>query len=300
MASRRAPQERKELKCNGEHEASLNYKDIKMAISTPVVNARQAYINGLKLAYASATTMTVTAGRCGNSSNANDISVGLPLNVAATQTGVLPVAAGGGTVTINTAVTGAAGLDVGAMANNTFYAVYAIGDSYGANGGSALISANLTSPSLPVGYDMYFRIGYIKSSGAAAILPFRQDGCGLDRWMWYDAPIATSVTAGASATFAVVDASAGLPDAIPTMVNWYCTFTPTAAADKLVLVPGTSTATLGYASASGSVAAVANTLQLICPTDAPLTDAIDYKVTGSAVAISVAAYLDQLANSITA
>lgn len=271
-----------------------------MAISTPIVNARQYYINGLKLAYLTSTTMTVTAGRCSNSTNVNDISVGLPLNVAATQTGVLPVAAGTGAVTINTAANGAGGLDIGAMANNTFYAVYAIGDSYGENPGSALISANLSAPLLPAGYDMYFRIGFIKSSGAAAILPFRQDGCGLDRWMWYDAPIATDITAGSSATYAPVDCSASLPAATPTMVNFYCVFTPTAGDDTLVLVPGTSTSTLGYATLSGSVAAVAVTGNLICPTDSPVTDAIDYKVTGSAVAISVSAYLDQLAVSIAA
>ncbi len=271
-----------------------------MAISTPIVNARQYYINGLKLAYLTATTMTVTAGRCSNSTNVNDISVGLPLNVAATQTGELPVAAGTGTVTINTAAHGASGLDIGAMANDTFYAVYAIGDSFGLQPGSALISANLTQPLLPAGYDMYFRIGFIKSSGAAAILPFRQDGCGLDRWMWYDAPIATDVTAGASATYAPVSLVASLPVATPTMVNFYCAFTPTAGDDTLVLVPGTSTSTLGYATLSGSVAAVVVTGNLICPTDAPITDAIDYKVTGSAVAISVSAYLDQLAVSIAA
>jgi hypothetical protein len=244
--------------------------------------------------------MTVTAGRCGNSSGVNDISIGLPLNVAATQTGELPVDAGTGTVTINTAAHGAAGLDIGAMANDTFYAVYAIGDSFGIEPGSALISANLTAPLLPAGYDMSFRIGYIKSNGSAQILAFRQDGCGLDRWMWYDAAIATDITAGASATYAPVNASAGLPSSTPTMVNWLCAFTPTAAADKLVLVPGTSTAAGGYATASGSVAAIANTVNLICPTDSPNTDAIDYKVTGSAVAISVAAYLDQLAVSIVA
>lgn len=271
-----------------------------MAISTPITNARQAYINGLKLTYLTGTTMSVSAGRCGNSTNVNDISVGLPLNVAATQTGTEPVTAGTGAVTINTAATGVGGLDTGTMANSTFYAVYAIGDSYGIQPGSALISANLTAPLLPAGYDMFFRIGFIKSSGAAAILAFRQDGCGLDRWMWYDAPIATSVTAGASATYAPVDASAGLPSATPTMVRWYCLFTPTAADDTLVLVPGTSTATLGYASASGSVAAVIETVQLTCPTDSPVTDAIDYKVTGSAVAISVQAYLDQLANAVVA
>lgn len=269
-----------------------------MAISTPITNARQAYINGLKLAFLTGTTMTVTAGRCGNSTNVNDISVGLPLNVAATQTGTEPVAAGSGTVTINTAVNGAGGLDIGSMANSTFYAVYAIGDSFGIEPGSACISANLVSPLLPAGYDMSFRIGFIKSSGAAAILAFRQDGCGLDRWMWYDAAIATGVTAGSSATYAAVDCSASLPVATPTMVNFLCVFSPTGTNDKLVLVPGTSTATAGYATLSGTGAAV--TGNLICPTDSPTTDAVDYKVTGASTAISVAAYLDQLAVTIVA
>lgn len=269
-----------------------------MAISTPIVNARQAYINGLKLTWISGTSIGVSAGRCGNSTNKNDISVGLPLNVAATQTGTEPVAPGAGAVVISTASTGAAGLDVGDLANDTFYAVYAIGDSFGIKEGSALISADLVRPSLPSGYDMFFRLGFVKTSGAAAILPFRQDGCGLDRWMWYDASIPTSVTAGSSATYAPVDASAALPVATPTMVNWACVFTPTAANNKLVLVPGTSTSTNGYAQASGAVAGVVETTNLICPTDAPVTDAIDYKVTGSAVAINVQGYLDQLAVAI--
>jgi hypothetical protein len=271
-----------------------------MAISTPIVNARMYYINGLKLAYLTATTMTVTAGRCSNSTNVNDIAVGLPLNVAATQTGVLPVTAGTGTVTINTAAHGAGGLDIGAMANDTFYAVYAIGDSFGVEPGSACISANLTTPLLPAGYDMYFRIGFIKSNGSAQILPFRQDGCDLDRWMWYDAPIATNITAGSSATYAPVDCSAGLPANTPTMVNFRYVFAPTAADNTLVLAPGTSTSTQGYATASGAVAGIPEIGNLICPTDSPTTDAIDYKVVGSGVALFVTAYLDQLATSITA
>lgn len=269
-----------------------------MAISTPITNARQYYINGLQLAYLTATTMTVSAGKCTNSTNLNDISVGLPLNVAATQTGTEPVADGTGAVTINTAANGAAGLDTGTMANNTFYAVYAIGDSYGGNPGSAMISANLSAPLLPAGYDMYFRIGFIKTNGSAQILPFRQDGSGLDRWMWYDAAIATDITAGASATFAAVNCSAGIPANTPTMANFLCLFTPTAADDTLELRPGASSATSGYARASGAVAAVVETVNLVCPTDSPNTNAIDYKVTGSAVAISVQAYLDQLAVTI--
>jgi hypothetical protein len=263
-----------------------------MTISTPITNARQYYINGLELAYLTTTTMSVNQGRCSDSTNTNDISVGLPLNVAATQTGVEPVDPGTGAVTINIAVNGVGGLDTGTIAASTFYAVYAIGDSYGLNPGSALISANLTTPFLPSGYDMKKRLGYIKTDGSSHILPFRQDGCGLDRWMWYDAPIATSVTAGSSATYAPVDCSASLPSSTPTLVNFYCVFSPTGTNDKLVLVPGTSTSTLGYATLSGTGAAV--TGNLICPTDTPNTDAIDYKVTGTAVAIDVAAYLDQL------
>ena len=269
-----------------------------MAISTPVTNARQYYINGLNLAYVTGTSITVSAGRCSNSTNQNDINIGLPLNVAATQTGTEPVAPGAGSLTIDAAANGAAGLDIGALANNTFYAVYAIGDSYGVMPGSALISADLAQPLLPSGYDMYFRIGFVKTNGTAEILAFRQTGCDLDRWMWYDVSIPTSVTAGASATYAPVNATAALPVATPTMVNWACVFTPTAANNKLVLAPGTSTSVNGYAQASGSVAGVVETVNLLCPTDAPLTDAIDYKVTGTAVAINVQAYLDQLAVAI--
>jgi len=246
-----------------------------MSISTPVVNAGFKYVNGMRLTWLTGTTMTVAAGQCRNSTDVNDITIAAD-------------------VTINTATNGAGGLDQGSMANSTFYAVYAIGDSFGNNPGSALISADLSSSVLPGGYNMFFRIGYVKSRGAAALRAFRQDGGSLDRWMWYDAFIATDVTAGASATYAAVDASDGLPSNTPTMVNWYCKFTPTAADDLLVLVPGTSTAAGGYASASGAVAAVVETVNLICPTDSPATNAIDYKVTGSAVAISVAAYLDQL------
>lgn len=265
-----------------------------MAISTPIVNARQYYINGLNLTWLTGTTIRVSAGKTSNGTNVNDITVGLPLNVAATQTGVLPVAAGTGAVTINAATNGAAGLDTGSLANNTFYAVYAIGDSTGIQPGSAIMSATLTTPLLPAGYDMSKRIGYVKTSGAAAILAFRQQGAGLDRWMWYDAAIATNITAGSSATYAAVDASGALPMSVGTIVNWACVFTPTAANNKLVLAPGTSTATNGYAQASGAVAGVVQTTNLVCPTDSPSTTAIVYKVTGSAVAISVQGYLDQL------
>lgn len=271
-----------------------------MTISLPIVNAGNQYINGLRLAYASATTITVSQGLCRNSTNVNDIVVGLSLNVAATQTGELPVPAGSGAVTISTAVNGVAGLDIGTIAASTFYAVHAIGDSLGINASSAMISTSVTAPVLPSGYDMFRRIGFIKTDGSSNILAFRQEGVTGDRWMWWDVAIATGVTSGSSATFATVDCSAGIPAmGVNSEALFLVVFTPTGAANTVELRPGLSSATNGYSRASGDVAAVATTVMMECPIDTPYTDAVDYLVTGSATAISVAAYLDQLAPQLT-
>jgi hypothetical protein len=258
------------------------------------------YVNGMRLAFVSTTTFTVSQGLCRNSTNVNDINIGLPLNVAATQTGELPVPAGGGAVTVDITTTGAGGLDNGTLAASTFYAVHAIGDSTGNNAGSAIISTSLTAPVLPGGYDMFRRIGFIKTDGASHVLPFRQEGLSTDRWMWWDAAIATGVTSGSSATFATVDCSAGIPPmGVSSDAKFLVIFTPTGAGNTLELRPGLSSATNGYARLSGSVAAVATEDTMECPIDTPYTDAVDYLVTGSAVAIDVAAYLDQLEPQLT-
>ncbi len=266
-----------------------------MTISTPIVNGNTMYINGMRMAFASTTTFTVSQGLCRNSTNVNDINIGLPLNVAATQTGELPVDAGDGAVTVNITAHGAGGLDNGTIAASTFYAVHAVGDSFGNNPGSVIISTSVTAPLLPAGYDMFRRIGFIKTDGSTHVLEFRQEGVTADRWMWWDVAIATSITAGSSATFATVDASAGIPAmGVNSEALFLVVFTPTAANNTVELRPGLSSATNGYARASGSVAAVATTVMMECPIDTPYTDAVDYLVTGSATAISVAAYLDQL------
>ncbi len=241
----------------------------------PIVNAGLKYCNGLEISRTSDEVVAIAAGACRDSNNVIDIVVDSALSVS-------------------NIVSGAGGLDTGTVANSTFYAVFVIADSTKHNDPVGLISASGTAPTLPEGYDSFRRIGWVKTDGTADFLEFRQYGAGQERWMWYDAPIATDITAGSSATYAAVDASGGLPDSNPRMVNWYCVFTPTGADDLLVLTPGTSTATLGYATMSGSAAGVVKTGNLICPTDSPNTDAIDYKVTGSATAISVAAYLDEL------
>lgn len=242
--------------------------------NTPIKNAGFEYINGLNLSRTDDENIVIAAGICRDSTNTNDITVASAL-------------------TVNNLTQGVNGLDTGTVANSTFYAVFVIADSTGYETTAGLISTSATAPTLPGGYDMFRRVGWVKTDGTADFLEFRQEGAGSDRWMWYDVAIATDITAGASATFAAVDMSDGIPDlTVSGSVNLLSVFTPTGADDTLELRPGDSSATDGYARLSGSAAGVAKTANMVVPFDA--ATGVDYKVTGSATALSVAAYLDKL------
>lgn len=248
-------------------------------VQSPIVNAGLKYVNGLNLSFTSARVIAMAAGAARNSSNENDI--------------VLSAA-----VAINAAVDGANGLDSGALAANAMYAVYVIGDSTGYNDAAGLMSlASNSAPSLPSGYDMYRRVGYVLANAVAApntdLLAFDQKGNGEVRDVWYRASIATDITAGSSATFAAVDISASVPSG-GKVVLCKCTFTPTGANDELALRSGDSSTDEGQAVASGSAAGVVKIDMLSCPVGATLASGIDYKVTGSAVAINVQGYSDVL------
>lgn len=255
-----------------------------MANGRPVVNLGEKYIDGLRLAWASATTLTVAIGAARDSTNVSDIT----LESAAT---------------ISTASNGANGLDQGTIANSTLYAVHVIGNSLDASvqpgrgivssspAAAGLLSTSATAPLLPAGYDMFRRIGYVLTSGAGALLAFYQTGNGHDRWMHYDVSIATDITAGASATYADVDCTASVP-LIDTIIELDCTFTPTGADDQLVIVPNGSTSTNGLNRMSGSAAGVVKIGHMTCPCEGDST--LEYKVTGSAVALNVQGYLDTL------
>lgn len=242
-----------------------------MTIGTPVVNAPYLTIYGLHLSWTSGTVIAATAGSARNSTNANDIS--------------LPAGA-----TLNAATVGANGLDTGALAASTVYAVYAIDDSYLNNPGALLMSTSFTSPLMPFGYDMFRRIGAVLTSGGSAILEFRQVGSTADRWMWYDVGLA-ALTAGVSATYVDVNLSTFMP-AEATMVIFDALLTPTGAGNTVSLQPKGATGSAGYAIMSGDVAAVVHEDAMIVPTNG--TPIVSYKVTG-AVTLNLKAYLDQLA-----
>ncbi|GKS62455.1 hypothetical protein YTPLAS21_19130 [Candidatus Nitrosocosmicus sp.] len=244
----------------------------------PVVNAGLLYLNGLNISNNATTPdekIDVAVGAARDSGNVNDIVLSEAL-------------------TINCAVVGANGIDTGALGNSLLYHVYIIGDSTLNQDVAGLVSlASNSSPSLPFGYDMYRRIGTVRTDGTADLLVFDQRGYGQEKIMWYQASIATDITAGSSATFAAVDLSGSVPSTADVLIA-KCSFTPTGADDPLELRCGDSAVDEGQAIETGSAAGVVKKCNLWCPIGATIASGVDYKVTGSAVAINVQGYVDIL------
>lgn len=78
--------------------------------------------------------------------------------------------------TLNTASVGAGGLDTGALAASTWYAVFLIVADDGTQ--STLCSLSATAPTLPSGYTYFVRVGWIRTDGTANKYPlsFIQSG----------------------------------------------------------------------------------------------------------------------------
>ncbi len=238
----------------------------------PLAYPQYLSVNGMGLSYSSNVLLNVAAGTCADETGVNFITLA-------------------SSVVISTGVNGVNGLDTGTVANNTLYAVYAIGSSYGTEASGCILSTSAVGPAMPFNYDMYRRIGYVLTDGAAHILPFVQSvqGNATLRTMWYDAQISV-LSGGTSATFAAQSLAACVP-AKATDVILNLALTPTGAGNTAALRPTGSSSTNGYVIISGAVSAVVQQEQVTVPCSAAAS--IDYKVTG-ALTILVSAYVDQL------
>lgn len=193
--------------------------------NTPIVNAGVKYVNGLEIAKTAAKVISMAAGAARNSTNENDIVLS-------------------SSVSINGATVGANGVDVAAIVLNSFYAVYVIGDSTKYESTAALLSLSATTPSLPGGYDMYRRVGWVLTDGSANILQFWQYGEGQERQYYYDVGI-SELSGGSATTFTAIDLATSVPP-IATEVLFDVTFTPDGATEVAEFLPFGSAASSGF------------------------------------------------------
>lgn len=92
-----------------------------------------------------------------------------------TAAGQAPIHLGSVTLTLDLATMGADGLDSGALAGSTWYAVFIIA---GPGGTAALASLSPTAPTLPAGYTVFTRVGWIRTDATVNKYPlaFAQQG----------------------------------------------------------------------------------------------------------------------------
>jgi len=82
-------------------------------------------------------------------------------------------------------VSGKGGLDTGSEGASTWYAVHLIGDTTGVNATDVLLSLSETAPTLPSGYNVFRRVGWIRNDSSSNIQEWFQYGKGRERRYWW-------------------------------------------------------------------------------------------------------------------
>jgi hypothetical protein len=207
-----------------------------MSDQTPIVNLGTQYLYGMNLSWLTNSTISVAAGGVRNSTNVIDMQNST-------------------SATISILASGYNGLDTGTVAASTFYAVYAIGDSTQNNPNGYLLSKSFSAPTLPFGYDSFFRIGAVLTDGSSHILNFWQYGAGGDRTMYYDVNIAAPTTTAAT-TYASISLATSLPPVDSVQAIMLVEYTANSATNKAHFLPYGSSASNGIVQFGYGVAAL--------------------------------------------
>lgn len=150
------------------------------------------HLDGLAMVYNTVSTVDIAVGTARDSTDVIDITVESLL-------------------TANIAVSGAAnGLDTGAEAADTWYALYVIdGPSVSP---ASLLSTSFTSPTLPANYTVFRRVGAMLNNGTSNFVQGWQSGNGRDReWLYEYYADQTVLNGGQSTVQTAVDCSAFMP-----------------------------------------------------------------------------------------
>lgn len=168
-------------------------------LDAPTLSYPPMYVYGCRVAWVSATSVKV--GTSGENSILADSTDSTDILFA-------------GELTANITLSGAGGLDTGSEAADTWYAIYVIADSTKVVSPNAILSTNAATPTLPVGYDVYRRVGWVRNDGSSNFMNFVQYGRGRDRtYRYYDTSGADLqvLSGGNATTFTSVDCSTLVP-----------------------------------------------------------------------------------------
>ncbi len=213
-----------------------------------------------------------------------DIAPGSCLDSTGTFQMTLPAS-----VTINGAANGLNGLDTGVLVLSTVYAVYLISDPISQQPSGAMISTSLVAPLMPFGYSAWSLIGFIVTDATVHFLKgYWSDNDSARRLFLFDAPQATAITAGASATYAPVALTKWIPAVNNVLAILNIAFTAAAAGSVLNLQPGNA---VGNAiTITGQIAGVVNAQPQVLAQLISAIPTVNYEVSAGTVAVNVAGY----------
>lgn len=241
-----------------------------MTTNAQVIQSPFYYTNNLQLSWLTATTLSVAAGLARDNTNVDDMAT-----TAST--------------TINAAVIGVNGIDTGALANSTWYAVHQIADTSSNKSTAFLISTSATAPYLPFSYDVFKRIGWVLTDGSANILKFFSYGNGNQRTYMWDA-IMNELSAAGNTSYTAVNMQSSVPST-STLAYINCKLIPNADGDSALLRPTGSSATANqYIFAPTAAKTVSESKWINTNT----SQSIDYKTSSAsdALTIDVAGFID--------
>ena len=132
---------------------------------------------------------------------------GTKVDVAADLLSVQGVTLSAVSETGDISVSGANGLDTGAAANSTWYAVHVICNAAGTLVAS-LFSLSATAPTLPIGYTLFRRVGWVRRDGGGIFRFFTQVG----DWVYYKTPIGVASPTGTTSFASDVPTTSKLAD----------------------------------------------------------------------------------------
>ena len=238
--------------------------------NSPIVDASSLYVSGLVMASVSTPTVSIGPGSCRDSTDTNDIKVASSLLLDLRNSGVN-------------------GFDIGTNPTNTLIKVFVIGDSTGYRESASIASAKSSlSPVLPFGYDMFRRVGHLKTFEVGEHSDFCIAGEGRNKWHYMDR--AFGVGGGSSTTFDDLDCSLLVPPLSATFFS--ANFAVDAPGALLTMRTKGSGQLFGNSISLGQVAGVNIISEPTFTTD--LNSFIQYKVSGGSVEVAVHGFLDAL------